>query len=1013
MSNELKRIAGAGGGKGGGAGRVAVEAPDSLRSSQHAMVVEAISEGEIEGLVDGLKSVYLNDTPIMNQSGGYNFEGASLLFTNGSQSQSTFSGNLPVAVGTGAPVVSTTQVNVEVKNGVPVTRSLTNSELDWVKVVVGVPQLSSQDMSNGDVSGTSVEYLVQVQNGPGAGFETKVTGNISGKTSSYYRREHKIYLSGNGPWDVRVVRLTEDSTKTALQNKTFWTEMVEGIDVKLSYPNTAMAYLRMDASQFQSIPRRGYDIKGIRVQVPTNYDPITRTYSGLWDGSFKIAWTDNPAWCFYDLLTNDRYGLGEYIDAGQVDKWGLYQVAKYCDEKIPDGFGGTEPRFTCNLYLQTQEDAFKVINSMASIFRGMTYYADSQILVSQDSPKDSVALFTAANVIDGTFNYQGADRRARHTVALVSWNDPQDMFRQKIEYVADDDGIQRWGVVQTEVLAVGCTSRGQAHRAGKWLLYTEQHESETVSFRAGMDAARIAPGDVISIQDSVKSGQRMGGRIAAATLNSVTFDADVAIGAGVAYELSVILPDGSLETRQAVLPGNLTVRQLQLQTALSKVPLVGAMWVLSSESLTTEKWRVISIAEVEPTVVEITALYYNPGKFSAIESDMVLEAIPTSLIKTRPGRVTELDARTELYRVNESLFSTRIAVSWTAPEGATSYNVIWRRENENEKLLETRSSSIDLDNVSAGNYTIKVMARNSLGIAGDWVTIPHTVSPSGIAPDVQNLRANPNFSGRDLPVTWDAVESATEYELQVLSSDGQVLIRTERLGVPTYTYTYAKNVSDGGLGGPRRSLMIKVRAKTLLGYSANWASSTFSNAAPAAPVSILAEPGPGQVSVLAVRPQEDDIAGMMLWMSTDPAVPMSDTTKVYEGTDNAFTKVGLQPGTPVYFKAAFYDHFGKVNLNASTGVSAIPTSTGGVLKVTSLPDAPTSVNGELAVFLDVADEATRGLYGWSGTEWVSTRKLLDGSITTDKLAPNAVDYTKLALGAVQARNLSVKKHFLY
>lgn len=951
----------------------------------------------------------------MDSGGSYNFEGVSLLFLNGSQDQSVASGgSIGIDPGTGTPVVSTTQINVEIKKGQPVTRSVTNADVDWVKVVVGTPQLTSQDAKTGDISGTSVSYRIEVQSGAGSGFENRVSDTISGKTTSYYRREHKIYLKGEGPWDIRVYRDTDDSTTVALQNKLFWTEMQEGIDVKLSYPNTAMAYLRIEASQFQSVPKRGYDIRGLRVRVPSNYDPLQRSYAGTWDGTFKIAWSDNPAWCFYDLLTSERYGLGEYLDPGQVDKWGLYQIARYCDELVPDGYGGTEPRFTCNLYLQTRDDAYRVINAMASIFRGMVYYADGQIFVSQDAPQDVSALFTAANVIDGMFTYQGADRRARHTAALVSWNDPSDMYRQKIEYVSDEDGMRRWGVVQTEVLAVGCTSRGQAHRAGKWLLYTEQHESETVTFRAGMDAARVGPGDVIAIQDSVKSGRRMGGRVRSSTASAIVLDHPVTLEAGQSYELSVVLPSGHLEVRHLSVTSGRDVDTLQVSPAFSQAPVTGAMWVLASESLVPEQWRVVSVAEVEPTVVEITALYYNPGKFAAVEHNLQLETLPTSAIRARPGQVSNLNARTELYRVNDSAFSTRIAVSWSAPESATSYLLVWRRENENEKQLELRGTNADIDNVPAGSYTIKVAARNQLGISGEWVTIAHVVSASGVAPDVQNLRLNPDFRGRDLPVAWDAVSSAVGYEIEIRTPDGSTLIRSEKSAFTDYTYTYAKNLSDNATTGPRRALMVKVRARTLTGESANWASAVYENLAPAAPAAIAAEAGPGQVSVLVTRPpREDDIAGMMLWMHTSTDFETTDAHRIYDGTDNAFTKVGLQPGLPVYFRAAFYDHFGKTGLNVSSAVMATPTATGGVLRVTELPDNPDAIGGELALFLDVGDQEQRGMYGWSGTEWVSTSRLLDGSITTDKLAQNAVDYTKLAAGAVQARNLSLKKHFIY
>lgn len=1001
MSEQIS-IRGAGGGK--KTPRQPVEASDTLRSAQYGLINEIISEGEIEGLVDGARSIYLDDTPLESVGGVKNFQSVVYYIQNGSQSQ----GRTWLSGGFNG-VQSVTDVSVEMKANTPITRSINNVDIDWVKVVIGVPTLTHQDKENGDTNGTSVKYKIEVQR-QDAGFQTKVNGEISGKTTSYYKREHKITLSdeGPGPWLIRVTRETADSTTQSLQNQTIWSEMVEGIDVKLSYPNTAVASLRIDAEEFKSIPKRGYHIRGIRVKVPTNYNPITRQYTEFWDGSFKIAWTDNPAWCFYDLLTNERYGLGTYLEPGQIDKWTLYQIARYCDQLVPDGFGGQEPRFTCNLFLQTREDAYKVVNSMASIFRGMVYYADGEILFSQDAPADPVAVFSASNVIEGMFTYQSADRRARHTVALVSWNDPGDMYRQKIEYVSDPEGIERWGVVQTEILAVGCTSRGQAHRMGKWTLFTEQHESETVSFRAGMDAARCAPGDVIMTQDAVRSGSRQGGRVKVGGTTSIVTDAPVSMTPGVSYTVSVMMENLMLHESVAtgVTSGDSTT--FTFVTPASSPILTGAMWVLSSVELVPEKWRVITISEVEPSIVEITALYHNPGKFAFIEQNVALEDIPTSIIKTRPKSVTNLQAKTEVFRLNDAIHSLRIAISWTAPVNASSYVVTWRKQNENEKSFETSSPSGAIENVSSGSYTIKVAARNGAGITGPSVSLTHLVQAAGVEDDVQNLRANPNFLGRDLPVTWDALPGAHKYAVRVLF--GSTVLREEEVSTNSYVYTFATNVYDGG---PNRVLTIQVKARTLAGESANWASQEFSNPAPAAPLGLQIEPGPGQIAVLATRPLDEDLQGMIVWMSGTSGFTPSEANRVYRGSDNAFMKNGLQPAAPYYFRVAFFDTFGQSGLNMSTEVSSSPTATGGILSVTTLPTDPSQVNGELAVFLDVEDPATRGLHGWTGTQWVNTRILLDGSVTGDKLALEAVDYTKLAAGAVKARNLSVKKHFLY
>lgn len=984
-----RNIIGAGGGKGGG-GRAAVEAKDSLRSSQYATVVDVISEGEIVGLVNGAKSIYLDGVPVEGPSGAANFEGGvSYKVSVGTQVQDPF----PFA-----PVAVTSEVNIEVKNGAPVVRTVSNPEIDWVVVTLSIPQLTNQDKTTGDINGSEVSIAIDIDNA-GGGYQTVVTDTIKGKTSSAYQRQYKLNLPGNGPWAIRMRRLSADSSSMAVQNKTYFASITEGIDVKLMYSNTAACGLRVSAEKFNSVPTRGYHVRGMVIRVPSNYNPETRQYTGVWDGTFKNAYSNNPAWCFYDIVTKNRYGLGDFIGEGTVSKWQLYAIGRYCDELVPNGFGGTEPRFTCNLYLQTREDAYKVLTGMASIFRGMTYWADAQLQVVQDAPATPRMTFTDANVIDGMFNYEGADRRARHTVALVSWNDPGDMYRQKIEYVENAEAIQRWGVIESEILAVGCTSRGQAHRAGKWLLYTEQFESETLSFKAGMDAARLAPGDIIEVQDSVRGGRRNGGRcMAGTTTTQVALDAPVLIEDGQGYMLSVMMPSGQVESRAINnTPGETTL--LTLAAPLSEEPVPNAIWVMSATNLSTETWRVISVKEAEPTVVEVTAVYHHPGKFAAVEDGLTLEPVVSSQLKTRPEPITHFVSNSEVYQAGEGTYSTRISMSWRAPDTAVSYDIQWRRGSDNFRSVnEIRTPGFDIENAPAGTYTIRVIARNALGRGSEPAVFTHVVEQSGTAPDVENLRLNPNFLGQELPVTWDPVPGAQLYEVEVRTTGG-LLLRTETVPINEYTYSFSKNLTDG----PNRALRIRVRAKTALAVSANWTQLDFSNPAPGAPFGLVVEPGPGQVAITANRPADPDFQGMIIWMSSDPTVPTLPGNIIYDGSDNAYVKTGLQPGLPMHFRVAFYDVFGKTGLNASSSLTATPTATGGVMTVTSLPADPSEVSGELALFLDVSDLDQRGLYGWNGTEWVSTSEILDGSVTS----------AKLAIAAVQAKNLSVQKHFIY
>jgi predicted phage tail protein len=602
-------IGAGGGGKGGGgaSARVAQEAPDSLRSKAYARVVDLISEGEIEGLVDGLQSVYLDDTPIQNADGTTNFSGVTLETRDGTQQQSYVPGF--------SSVENEVPVGVEIKASQSVVRSITDPDVDAARIKVSVGQLTNQDTTNGDLNGSSVTFAIDRQVS-GGGFVEVINDTISGKTTTKYQRSYYVPLIGSGPWEIRVRRITADSTSSAIQNKTYLDSYTEVVESKLRYPNSALVALRVDASQFSAIPRRSYDMKLLRVRVPVNYDPGTRAYSGVWNGTFKIAWTDNPAWCFYDLVTSTRYGLGGYIPESQVDKWALYRVAQYCDQLVPNGLGGFEPRFTCNLYLQTREQAYKVVQDMASIFRGMVYWSGGAITVTQDAPSDAVYQFAPGNVVDGEFAYQGSSAKARHTVALVTWNDPDDFYRQKVEYVEDAAGIARYGIVQSDVVALGCTARGQAHRVGKWLLFSEQSESEIVTFRTGLEGAVVRPGDVIKVADPVRGGMRLGGRIAGATVSTVTIDQE--LPADLPWRLSVVLPNGVVEER---LVGPVSGRTLTVTIPFSTVPQVDAIWVLASSIIEPQLFRVVAVAERDPGVHEVTALAHNPSNCLLYTSD--------------------------------------------------------------------------------------------------------------------------------------------------------------------------------------------------------------------------------------------------------------------------------------------------------------------------------------------------------------------------------------------------------
>lgn len=869
MTKKIIRGSGGGGGKGGGGGgRVAQEAPDSLRSVAYASVLDLVSEGEIGGLTNGLQSVYFNETPLQNSNGTFNFSGATVVATNGSQAQTYISG-FP-------NVESEVSVGVEVENAVPVVRQISNPDTDAVRVRISVPSLTEQNTSTGDLNGARVEYAIDIQSDGGgyipqiintswqegnveitssttvratspvygisiflysqeylsgqpsytvqyklqsepdtawtsegivewkdvsntgkviarafatvinflgrntfampfkelglwemrvvvtsglvtissaSGNAGSTVGVIDGKTTSKYERSHRIELTGDAPWDIRVRRITADSTSAALQNKTFWESYTEIIDGKFRYPNSAIVGIRIDSSQFSSIPRRSYDLKLLKVKIPSNYDPETRVYTGIWDGTFTVAWTDNPAWCFYDLVTNTRYGLGDFISESQIDKWTLYSIGRYCDELVPDGFGGQEPRYTCNLYIQTREEAFNVVNSIASIFRGMPYWSSGAITLGYDAPSDPVYQYTNSNVVDGLFTYSGSALKARHTVALVTWNDPEDFFRQKVEYVEDADGIARYGIVQTEVVAVGCTSRGQANRVGRWLLFTEQNETETISFRAGLDANIVRPSQVIQVADEMRAGSRRGGRIRSALINTLIVDADLSSISGInTGSISVILPDGSLETRTIA---NVSGTTITVSPNFSVIPNPNTIYMVETNSVALQTFRVISVTEVDGGA-EITALSYNPNKYSYVEQGLKLQPRIVSSLSITPNAPTNLSVNETLYEQGAEV-KVLVTLSWSPVASATAYAISYKIDNGNWiNLSNTSATSIDIRDTVDGQYTFKVFALNAINKRSIPSELTATIYGK-TAPPADVTGFSINIVGTSAYLSWNAV----------------------------------------------------------------------------------------------------------------------------------------------------------------------------------------------------------------------------------------------------------------
>ena len=740
-----KTIRGAGGGGkgGGGSGSTPVEAPNSARSKSYAQVVDLICEGEIEGLANGLCSVYLDGTPVQNADGSnnfggtngynpdgtYNFSAFNIQFNTGTQTQSYLTGF--------SDTENTTVIGTTITYAEPVEHTITDENINACTVTIGTPQMSAQDTSNGNINGTTVDFAIDVQTG-GAGYVTMVSDAFSFKVVSKYSRDYRVPLSGVGPWNIRVRRLTADSTLSTLSNLITLDAVTEIIESKLNYANSVVAGLLIDAGQFDHIPVRSYDVKMLKVRVPSNYDPIARTYSGAWDGTFQVAWTDNPAWCWYDLVTNTRYGLGNYIAASQVDKWSLYTIAQYCDALVPDGFGGQEPRFTCNLYIQSQADALQVMTDMASIFRGMVYYVGGSVTAVQDAPSNPVALFSAANVIGGLFTYEGSSLKTRHTAVQVSWNDPTQNYASVIEYVELQAAIAQYGLITTSLTAFGTTSRGQAHRMGQWLLYTEWYESEVVTLKTGMDGATARPGQIINIADPNRSGtNQVAGRVSSGSSGiSIYLDRPVSLIAGSIYTLSVMMIDGTV-AQGTVSNGPGTTQSISLDAPLPYAPVQAAIWMLSCASLEPQTFRVLAVTESAKNEYAISAVAHNASKYAAIETGISLVQPKVSLLLNVPGAPINLTVQEELYLAGSS-FKSKLIAGWTpAGDGVPvqSYSVRYR---------STGGSWVDVDGVTAqyfelmgaqlGEYDIQVSAvstagKTSTAATGSVVVLGATAPP--------------------------------------------------------------------------------------------------------------------------------------------------------------------------------------------------------------------------------------------------------------------------------------------
>ena len=785
---ESKYIAGAGGG--GKNQKSPTEADDSLQSKQFANALDLISEGEIEGLDDGNKSIFFDGTPLQAADGSYNFADYTVVTRTGTQGQNYIPGVF-------SNVESETSVGVEVTNATPVVRQITDDDVDRVRVTIQIPSLQRIE-DDGDIVGTSVSISIQVQYN-GGGYNTVKTDTISGKSSGSYQRDYLLTLTGSFPVDIKVVRNTADNGTTKLANTTNWQSFTSIIDAKLAYPNSALVGLRLGSSQFQSIPQRKYLIRGIKVAIPSNatVDTTTHlgriTYSGVWDGTFAAAtWTNDPAWCLWDLLTNDRYGAG--IPESSLDRYDFFAISQYCNTLVDDGKGGQEPRFSCNLLINQRKEVYNVIQEMSSIFRGISYYGAGSLVLLQDKPSDAQYTLGPANVVDGVFSYSGSSVRSRHTCATVAYQNYDDLGEVSFEYVEDADAVAKYGVNNKDIKAVGCYSQGQANRLGKWTLLSEQDLYETCNFAIGIDSGIVVrPGMVVDIADPLRGGTRRNGRVSSATTLQITIDSttELSVNMGNSPTISVVLPNGLVETRDI---NSISGTAVNVSTAFSQAPAANAPWLIQTTDIQSQQFRVISVAENGDGVFGVSALKYNESIYNAVEQDLNLTQRDITNISASPDAVTNISATEFLYEEG-GLVRTGVDITWTSPVlNVADFVVRYRLNDNNFERITTESPSTQVKGLKSGTLEVQITPRSFVSKTGPVTRQTFALQGKTAIPgNVQNLTLEPlNYNSARL--RWD---ETVDLDVKV---SGKVHIRHNNLTDGSATWSDSTDLVDAIAG---------------------------------------------------------------------------------------------------------------------------------------------------------------------------------------------------------------------
>ncbi len=767
-------IAGAGGKKSSkSSSRTPVEADDTVNSRAMAAILDLLGEGVIGGLVNGARSIFIDDLPIVNEDGSSNFSGITWDFRDGSQDQTPMSG---------FDFVETPKsVNIQLKKTHYVTVSIDNDEADRVRVIMKFPSLRSIDKKTGDTNGTTVEYKFQIANGDSTFVDVVAEGEksvgikLTAKKTGVYYRSYELKLPKPGrAYKVRVVRITDDNSSQYLYNDTWVDSIGEIVDTPMNYPNSVLVGLKVNSEQFGStMPSRSYLVRGLKIRVPSNYNESSNTYAGVWDGTFKLLSSSNPAWILFDLLTNARYGLGQYVSESMIDLGQLYQIGRYCDEEVDDGFGGKEKRFAINTQITSRQDAYRLIQDIAGAFRGMVFWAGGMVNIMQDSPSDPVMMFTNSNVKDGLFTYKGSARKDRPSVALVTYNNKEDGYKQNIEYVEDQDAMRRYGERKTEVVAFGCTSRGQAHRVGLWLLYTARMESDVITFTAGLDASFLMPGETVLIQNKYRAGKRNSGRIVAFTKNSVTLDAPVSLAKGGCF-IRILNHEGKIVERDVLETGeNITKVTFSKSLSSAETPVLNGVWTITEPDLEPMRVRIVNIAQGEtPGSFDITAVENNPSKYEAIDNGATLIPQNTTVLDPTYSKPSNLQITEGTYLSSPGNLSVKLTATW---EGKSpEYWISWRRSDENNvsnwQSARVTEEQYEIVNVAEnGRYDFQLYAVSFNGKKTEIISTVYQVLGTMTPPDAPtSLTAVGDY--RNVILNWVNPDSVDLDHINVYAS---------------------------------------------------------------------------------------------------------------------------------------------------------------------------------------------------------------------------------------------------